>query len=262
MAADQGMGNCLIPGADGLPCGKQINEGEAIGTIVLGGPRVGHKKCSDAYHARVQEAEREKRLNMVKRLDQGGPGGAVVYSSERDAIMGSIPLDHKPGDPLPPDVPQPHDGPDPSLLSGLAAAAGVANIANVPMDATPDEAVAMAMGEGYLAATVVGHPLPAAPESMQPDAPSSPADELADKWFEMHKGKQADLDEIRTEMGAGNLPKMTMVTQPPDVRAENGMVTLSNLNLDEDGKLWLDPEDAESLADVLKIHIKRAWRQR
>ena len=68
---------------------------------------------------------------------QGGPGGPLDYNTERDAIQGSIPLEHTPNGPAPEATPEP----DPTLLSGLAKAAGVHNIADVPMDATPDEAV-------------------------------------------------------------------------------------------------------------------------
>jgi hypothetical protein len=138
MAEINGIGPCLIPGENDLPCGKQIVQGEAIGTVVLspGGPTVGHKRCSDAYHARKQQAEREKRNAMVQRMDQGGAGGAVNYSSARDAIQGSIPLDK----PLAGDQSLPGAG----ELSALASAVGVHSIAEVPLEATPDDAVRLA----------------------------------------------------------------------------------------------------------------------
>jgi hypothetical protein len=265
----------LIPDANGQMCGKQINEGEAIGTIVLGGPRVGHKRCADAYHARVQEKEREKRLQMVKRIDQGGPGGPVDYSTERDAVQGSIPLETRPGGPLP-------DTPDPSLLGGLAAAAGVASVADLPMDINPvdmmSEAPAPAgeeterapaepasprLPEGWQQLAGPQNGPPSAPEDMSPDIDLdqlhhdfdtaqaiTPAEEMADKWYAIHKGN-AD-----TEF----LPRMP--SPLPAVSVDNGWVRLRGFELDAAGFLNLDPDDAEDLVNILQANIKRAWRQR
>lgn len=139
MSADKGLGNCLIPLENGAFCGKQITEGEPIGTIVLNGPRVGHKKCADAYHWRKQQAERAKRENMVKRIDQAGPGGAVDSSTERDAVMGSLPLEK----PEPPAFGASVQAGPPRDLASLAAAAGVTPISDVPMDVTPAEAATL-----------------------------------------------------------------------------------------------------------------------
>jgi hypothetical protein len=276
------MGNCTIPDAAGSICGKQINEGEAIGTIVLGGPRVGHKRCCDAYHARVQEKEREKRLQMVKRIDQGGPGGPVDYTSERDAVMGSIPLETRPGGPAPADTG------DPSLLGGLAAAAGVRSVGDLPMEVNPVEMMsegeatpgakvtAVQLPEGWTVTetTTLTPPggieltdepqqMPGASDYMSSDIDidqlhrdlanaqaSTPAEELADKWYALHKGSSL------TEF----LPR---VPSPlPAVAVDNGWVQLRGFELDAGGNLNLDPDDAEDLVNILQANIKRAWRQR
>ena len=91
MAVVQGMGVCLIP-TDGIPCGRQIEEGEPIGTLALpfGGTVVGHKACVDGYTA---QKEQEKDDTMVKRVDQAGPGGPVDMTKATDALVGSVPLE-------------------------------------------------------------------------------------------------------------------------------------------------------------------------
>ena len=84
-----------------------------------GGPVIGHKV--DAYEARkladqlppgssvlnVQTGEvthtpgkwgTQQENDMVKRVDQAGPGGPVDMNTAKDAIQGSIPLEHKPGE--------------------------------------------------------------------------------------------------------------------------------------------------------------------
>jgi len=142
----------MIPNDAGVICGKQIGEGEAIGTVIINGPVVGHKKCADGFHARKQQSEREARHKMVKRYDQGGAGGPIDYNSERDGIQGSLPLEK----------PEPaaeskaeavvvsaslkgsggmQSTPD---LASITRAAGVHSIADVPLDASPDEAVEIA----------------------------------------------------------------------------------------------------------------------
>lgn len=97
--ATKGLGACLIAGDNGLPCGRQISEGEPIGTVAVGhppNPIVGHKKCADAWALRKQ---REKD-DMVRIGKQQGPGGSIGDpASYDDGIQGSIPLE-KP-EPLP-----------------------------------------------------------------------------------------------------------------------------------------------------------------
>lgn len=90
MSLVQGVGTCLAPQANGLPCGKQIADGEPIGTIVIN-PIVGgivvHRHCADAYEARKREKE------AVKLGKQAGPGGPIDPSSFQDALAyGSVPL--------------------------------------------------------------------------------------------------------------------------------------------------------------------------
>lgn len=84
MAEVKGLGVCMIPTSTGKPCGKQIQQGEPIGTITNAQrtPIVGHKKCAEAYEMRT-----------MKLGKQGGPGGAIDESSYENAIMGSVPLE-------------------------------------------------------------------------------------------------------------------------------------------------------------------------
>lgn len=91
MAFDKGLGTCLVPKANGQLCSRQIAEGEPIGTVKLGVQHfVGHKACADGFRQRQEEK------NVVKRVDQAGPGGAVDMSQARDATLGSIPLEQSP----------------------------------------------------------------------------------------------------------------------------------------------------------------------
>lgn len=84
MAEVKGLGVCMVPTSTGRPCGKQIHQGESIGTIINEHrtPIVGHKKCAEAYETRT-----------MKLGKQGGPGGAIDDSSYSDALVGSIPLE-------------------------------------------------------------------------------------------------------------------------------------------------------------------------
>lgn len=102
----QGMGVCLIPNDKDRPCGKQLQDGEPIGTIVLGGPIIGHKACADRYELR----KREKKETAMKIGRQQGPGGSIGDPAQyQDALAhGSVPLE-KP------------DAPD---LTGLTSTSG------------------------------------------------------------------------------------------------------------------------------------------
>lgn len=96
MSSVKGMGSCPITQENGYPCGRQISEGESIGTVIINkAPYVGHKRCADAYTLREMQGG-----NVVKRADQNGPGGSI--GPERDALaFGSYPLESKP-EPAPP----------------------------------------------------------------------------------------------------------------------------------------------------------------
>lgn len=129
MSSIQGMGPCGIPKADNYPCGKQIQEGESIGTVTTpGGPVTGHKKCADMFYMRKQASERQEREAMVKKYNQQGPGGAMDTANPQDLVMGSIPLDK-------PEVP-----------ANFTPPPGVNFIGDLPMDASPDDAVNRARG--------------------------------------------------------------------------------------------------------------------
>jgi hypothetical protein len=108
MTSTQGMGSCLIPTlwsaehSCWLPCGRQIEDGESIGTVLsFAGPLVGHRDCADAFE------KRERNEKMVRIGRQQGAGGPMPGPEQyKDGIMGSIPLEKPPeptGD-LPPGV--------------------------------------------------------------------------------------------------------------------------------------------------------------
>lgn len=84
MAETKGMGSCLIQLESGNPCGRQINDGEAIGTVIsVSGPIVGHKRCADDYNRRT----------MVKQYQQKGAGGPMDTSNPKDMVENPTPLD-------------------------------------------------------------------------------------------------------------------------------------------------------------------------
>lgn len=227
MGWDKGLGSCLIPNEQGGVCGRQIQEGEAIGTVMLrpGGPVIGHKACSDDFHRRKQEAEKQTRMAMVKRVDQGGPGGPINYSSERDALLGSLPLEK----PEPVAVQADLRGgselaAEAEGLGALCAEAGIASLSDLPFEATPAEAVIAVKG----------------------DAQEEPLPRFVTPISELRLGSTSP------RVG-GPLP---------GVDTDGGMVRLHSFQLDADGALLLDPQDAEDLMDIINAHIKHAWRQR
>lgn len=114
MAETMGMGVCLIYIAPNRPCGRQIQEGEPIGTVVLaGGPVVGHKKCADNFRPAFA-AVANAGGHPVKLGKQGGPGGAIPGPEGYDqAIAGSIPLE------------------------SVTMPEGVKSLADLPMDGEP-----------------------------------------------------------------------------------------------------------------------------
>lgn len=114
MSSDQGMGSCLIQQANGLPCGRQIAEGEPVGTVISGATAiVGHKRCADSFTQRKMEDQ------VVKIGKQSGAGGPVDVSTFADGVMHSTPLETKPGYVAPELPPMP---------------AGVRSIAEVPFE--------------------------------------------------------------------------------------------------------------------------------
>jgi hypothetical protein len=140
MALVKGMGACLIAKDTGLPCGGQIQEGEAIGTVISpGGPLIGHKKCADDFHARKAAAEREKRSSVVQKMTQNGPGGPVDPRTATDMLAsGSVPLEKVPGRPL--------EKPENPISAPGNIEGAVAFIGDLPEEASPDEAVAFVGG--------------------------------------------------------------------------------------------------------------------
>lgn len=113
------MGSCLIPKENGSYCGKQIQEGEPIGTIGLGTPPqpvIGHKACADDYERRAEAT--------VKIGRQQGPGGPIGDPSGYDDALafGSVPLEK-------PESPEP--APE---LNQVRMPEGVRPLSELPMD--------------------------------------------------------------------------------------------------------------------------------
>lgn len=120
----KGLGVCLIPKENGQLCSRQIEEGEPIGTVVVGvTPFTGHHACAQAYEGRKAA---KKETGMVKRVDQQGPGGAVDMTTGTDAVMGSTPLEKSPGS---------EDKPD---LSSVPMPPGVTPITDLPFEEPVD----------------------------------------------------------------------------------------------------------------------------
>jgi hypothetical protein len=136
MANVAGMGKCTIPGEENdYPCGKQIQEGEPIGTVMIGSQAlVGHKKCADNFYARKAAAERKVRNSMVKKLNQDGPQGPVDFAHPTDLVQGATTVTTEP---------KGYDDP-----RDAAKAAGAHFLGDLPMDATPDDAYRIATGSG------------------------------------------------------------------------------------------------------------------
>lgn len=121
MATIQGRGLCEIPNEEGLPCASQIQDGEAHGSVYVNKRYLqGHKRCADSFYSRKASRESNERMTgMVQRMNQDGPGGAVDFPGARDALeTGAVPVE----------TPEP----------------AAAMLADLPMDATPEEAVAYA----------------------------------------------------------------------------------------------------------------------
>lgn len=110
MAYDKGMGTCLIPKENGIPCGGHIGEGAPIGTIISVNqqPLVGHKACVDGFNFR--------KAQPVKIAKQS-PGGTV--GPYEDAILNPTPLEK----------PEP-----PQSLSNVPMPPGVQSVADLPFD--------------------------------------------------------------------------------------------------------------------------------
>lgn len=130
--AVKGRGTCLIPRANGTPCGRQILDGEPGGTVLLGmaGGVHGHKRCADDWLQRKQATEREKvRESMVQRIDQAGPGGPL--GPPRDALLGGVPLAEQVA----------NEEAKKDALAAASAVAGVRSVADVPFDEGTGETV-------------------------------------------------------------------------------------------------------------------------
>lgn len=123
MAIVSGRGLCEIPNEKNFPCGQQINDGEPHGSVVTPhGYKQGHRRCADAFHERKMTTERQERHKaMVKRVDTDA-GGAIDWTTQREGIIGSIPLEKSPNKPS---------------LAEMTMPAGVRPVSEVPMDEDP-----------------------------------------------------------------------------------------------------------------------------
>jgi hypothetical protein len=237
MAVVRGMGPCGIPRENGLPCGRQIQDGEPVGTITQGtvyNPQstTGHKACADAFHQRVQQRERERNMAMVQRINQSGPGGAVNPNDAYDAVQGSIPL-AKAEEPKAPGT----------IVGDMSN--GAHFLGDLPEDASPAEAVQYAQGEKSL---------PKTPDFSQYGPPGVPL--LPQEGPKLNPNPPAQVSTAYQGYAKGILGDPL-----PRVDAQFGRVVLGELHIRPDGTLHLDPEDAEDLIDLLRVNAKRAKRQ-
>lgn len=124
MATISGRGLCEIPQENGRPCARQIADGEPHGSVYMGKRYLqGHKRCADSFHARKAATERDERMaGVVQRMNQDGPGGPVDFQGGEDALLeASVPVQEQP--------------------------AAAARLADLPLDASPADAVAFAQGQ-------------------------------------------------------------------------------------------------------------------
>jgi hypothetical protein len=230
VAVIRGIGPCAIPGENGLPCGRQVAEGEPVGTIAKGTafsplPLVGHRRCADQYYARIQQQEREKNLAMVQRINQSGPGGAIDPTTAFNPVQGSIPLDKQV-------KAEPKTQAPGTVIGDLSE--GAHFIGDVPEDASPDEAVKYAKGEPIKA---VG-------------------------TWEVTDGLRNELRSMQN-IPMGTAPAQAFYNAPvsdtlPQLDANDGKVIVTLMHLQSQ----LSLEDAEDLHQILGIQIGRARRQR
>lgn len=113
-----GMGVCMIPKENDIPCGRQITEGEPIGSVVIGPGNVvvGHKRCGDGFNMRKKE-----KADMVKIARQQGAGGPVDMTTAEDMVYGSIPLQK----------------PEPTDVGGVAVLSAQATAVEPPTSTPP-----------------------------------------------------------------------------------------------------------------------------
>lgn len=239
MAVIKGMGPCAIPQDNGLPCGRQINEGEPVGTIAKGSafnplPMVGHKRCADAYYQRVQAAEREKNLAMVQRINQAGAGGPVDNSTAFDPVQGSIPLE-KPEAPATPVAPG-------QIIGDMSQ--GAQFLGDLPEDASPADAVRYAQGEPIQT-----------PEKPAPSLPNYVGPQSASPQPQAQMVTDPNLPQLPP--GVEMPTREEMATMLPTLDAWKGKVVIAM-----PGPMTkVDPSDAEDFIELLKVQIARAKRQ-
>lgn len=254
MATVKGMGPCSIPGENNFPCGRQIAEGEPVGTITMGNvfnpqSAIGHRHCADAWWERKRSAEREQNFAMVKRVNQSQAGGAVNFNEAYDAVQGSVPLEKKDTVPL-----SPTERTGTTIKGDLSQ--GAHFIGDLPEDATPDQAVQYATGGG----TTQEQQAPDFSQYKPPGVPllPHPAPQLAQDF--PPSTPRSTLVEGQSQLGFAppqafyNAPLTEML---PQVDAADGkvIVTLGHL------QAQVDVEDAEDFCQILGIQINRARRQ-
>jgi hypothetical protein len=257
VATIQGMGPCLIPNEHNYPCGRQIGEGEAIGTITTGlgvqaQSYVGHKACADGFYVRKAAQEKEKNLAMVKKMNQG-PDGSVDPRNATDLVIGSIPLakDEKSTNAIP----------IASTVIGDMGAEGAPFLGNLPEGATPAQAVAYAKGGEIAHSPGIDQPTVKASAAMVTDFGSQVLNSHLS-----HPTPQRAKPELQTgapQPTAAQFPGVNMpspeqlVNMLPTVDAFDGLVIIA-----QPGPVsQVTPEDVEDFIDLLRVQIKRARRQ-
>lgn len=256
MGSIKGMGPCGIPGENNLPCGRQIIEGEPVGTITRGSAysplsTTGHKRCADAYHVRVQRQERERNMAMVQRINQDGPSGAVNPTTAYDAVQGSLPLEK-----VETEAPRPPTPLSPQIVGDMSN--GAHFIGDVPEDASPAEAVQYVQAEPLK--VVRG-------DSIRTRRPGHPEDTSLDSeniYREGNHPQQGFMEHPRQRpvlTAQQSYAKGILGDPLPKVDAQAARVVLTELHVRPDGSLHLDPEDAEDLIALLGVNVNRARRQ-
>lgn len=238
MGVVKGAGPCPIPRENGLPCGRQIGEGEPRGTITQGNAfnpqsQSGHKHCADAWWERKRAVERERNTAMVQRINQR-PDGAVNPSDAFDPVQGSVSLDKD-------DTKEPTR---PQIVGDMSQ--GAHFIGDLPEDAAPEDAVKYAKGEPI--------------KVVKEDAPGlqKAADFVSGLAGEEPYQRRSSQPILTAQQ---SYARGILGDPLPKVDAQAARVVLAELHVRPDGTLHLDPEDAEDLIALLGVNVNRARRQ-
>jgi hypothetical protein len=211
----------------GQVCGRQIQDGEPGGTIIPPGqqPIHGHKHCADRWHGEKVAKERKEREAMVQKITQP-PGGPVDPRQAEGMVTGSVPLDTPKSSP-----PVGADKITEEHLNALGVQGyeGVRPASEVPFEED--------------------HPAVTTTNDTAGHATVPPEFNTVRSTLEQRK-EEAWAHQARHQRGL-----------LPSVADEGDLVVVGNLPT-TGGDLRLSPEDANDLADALKLYSRRADRAR